>query len=81
MILVAGGIGTLNEFTIAYDEGKVIGLLQGTGGAADLAQTLLDTLPVRATGAVVIADPDPEQLVDRCTAKLCEQRGEQAALA
>jgi uncharacterized protein (TIGR00725 family) len=31
VLLFAGGIGTLNEFTIAYDEGKVIGLLQGTG--------------------------------------------------
>jgi len=81
VLLFSGGIGTLNEFTIAYDEGKVIGLLQGTGGVADLAQTLLDTLPVRSTGAVVIADPDPEQLVERCIAKLCEQRGEQAALA
>jgi uncharacterized protein (TIGR00725 family) len=81
VLLFAGGIGTLNEFTIAYDEGKVIGLLEGTGGVADLAQTLLDRLPVRATGAVVIADPDPEQLVERCIAKLCEKRGEQAALA
>jgi uncharacterized protein (TIGR00725 family) len=79
VLLFSGGIGTLNEFTIAYDEGKVIGLLRGTGGVADLAQTLLDMLPVRATGAVVIADTDPEQLVDRCIAKLCEQRGEQAA--
>jgi uncharacterized protein (TIGR00725 family) len=79
VLLFAGGIGTLNEFTIAYDEGKVIGLLQGTGGVADLAQTLLDTLPVRVTGAVVIADPDPEQLVDRCLARLYEQRGEPAA--
>jgi len=81
VLLFSGGIGTLNEFTIAYDEGKVIGLLQGTGGVADLAQTLLDRLPVRATGAVVIADSDPEQLVDRCIARLCEQRGEQVALA
>ena len=79
VILVAGGIGTLNEFTIAYDEGKVIGLLHGTGGAADMAQTLLDTLPVRATGAIIIANPAPEQLVDRCIARLCEQRAEQAA--
>jgi uncharacterized protein (TIGR00725 family) len=79
VILVSGGIGTLNEFTIAYDEGKVIGLLHGTGGAADVAQTLLDTLPVRSTGAVVIADSDPEQLVDRCIAQLCAQRQEQAA--
>ena len=81
VLLFSGGMGTLNEFTIAYDEGKVIGLLQGTGGAADLVQTLLDTLPVRATGAVVIADPDPEQLVDRCIARLGAQRGEQATLA
>src|SRR6266545_2532635 len=27
VLLFAGGMGTLNEFTIAYDEGKVIGLL------------------------------------------------------
>ena len=79
VILVSGGIGTLNEFTIAYDEGKVIGLLQGTGGAADVAQTLLATLPVRSTGAVVIADSDPEQLIDRCLAQLYERRGTQAA--
>jgi uncharacterized protein (TIGR00725 family) len=78
VILFAGGIGTLNEFTIAYDEGKVIGILQGTGGVADLVQTFLDTLPVRSTGAVVIAGPDPEQLVERCIARLCEQRREQA---
>jgi uncharacterized protein (TIGR00725 family) len=77
VILFSGGIGTLNEFTIAYDEGKIIGLLRGTGGVADLAQTLLDTLPVRSTGAVVIADQDPEQLVDRCIARLFEQHGEQ----
>jgi uncharacterized protein (TIGR00725 family) len=79
VLLFSGGIGTLNEFTIAYDEGKVIGLLHGTGGVADMAQMLLDTLPVRSTGAVVIADPDPEQLVERCLARLYEQRGEPAA--
>jgi hypothetical protein len=78
VILVSGGIGTLNEFTIAYDEGKVIGLLQGTGGVTNVAQTLLATLPVRSTGAVVIADPDPEQLIDRCLAQLYARRGAQA---
>jgi uncharacterized protein (TIGR00725 family) len=76
VILVAGGIGTLNEFTIAYDEGKVIGLLHGTGGVADVVQMLLDTLPVRSTGAVVIADSDPESLIDRCIACLCARRVE-----
>jgi hypothetical protein len=34
---------------------------------------------VRSTGAVVIADPDPEQLMDRCLAQLYARRGTQAA--
>jgi len=79
VILFSGGIGTLNEFTIAYDEGKVIGVLQGTGGVADMTLTLLDTLPVRSTGAVVVADADPERLIDRCLATLDAQRGEETA--
>lgn len=76
VVLCAGGIGTLNEFTIAYDEGKIIGLLQGTGGVADFAPTILATLPVRATRATVIADPAPEPLIDRCIATLGARRGE-----
>ena len=36
-IFIAGSVGSLNEFTIAYDEGKVIGCLTGTGGVADEA--------------------------------------------
>src|SRR5438309_1393923 len=35
VVFVAGSIGSLNEFTIAYDEGKVIGCLTGTRGVAD----------------------------------------------
>jgi uncharacterized protein (TIGR00725 family) len=32
VIIAGGGIGTLNELTIALDEGKVIGVLEGSGG-------------------------------------------------
>ncbi len=35
VVVVGGGMGTLNEFTAAFDEGKVVGVLQGTGGVAD----------------------------------------------
>ena len=35
VIIFGGATGTLNEFTIAYDEGKIIGILEGTGGVAD----------------------------------------------
>ena len=40
VIIFGGGIGTLNEFTIAYDEGKLIGVLEGTGGVADRVNEL-----------------------------------------
>src|SRR5215470_6981050 len=35
VIIFGGATGTLNEFTIAYDEGKVIGVLEESGGAID----------------------------------------------
>src|SRR4030095_11451572 len=41
VLFVAGAMGSLNEFTIAHDEGKVIGCLAGTGGVADEAEYLL----------------------------------------
>src|SRR5215213_1216510 len=60
VLIVRGGMGTLNELTVAHDEGRVVGCLSGTGGVADEAERLLDALPKR-TGAVVIFDADPER--------------------
>src|SRR5919106_3393361 len=37
VVFVAGGMGSLNEFTIAHDERKIIGCLRRTGGVADEA--------------------------------------------
>jgi uncharacterized protein (TIGR00725 family) len=45
VIIIAGSMGTLNEFTIAYDEGKIIGVLTGTGGIADWVADLVATCP------------------------------------
>src|SRR5512145_2982451 len=42
VLFVAGAMGSLNEFTIAHDEGKVIGCLTGTGGVADEVDYLID---------------------------------------
>ena len=35
MITICGRMGTLNEFTIAFEDKKPIGVLEGTGGTAD----------------------------------------------
>lgn len=65
VLIVAGSTGTLNEFTIAYDEGKVIGCLQGSGGAADEIERLIDSFQ-KTTKAVVVYESDPERLIDKC---------------
>src|SRR3990167_4515349 len=35
VIFLGGGMGTLNEFTVDHEEGKVIGILSGMGGLSD----------------------------------------------
>ena len=69
VLFIAGSIGSLNEFTIAYDEGKVIGCLTGTGGVADRVEELINTFP-KPTKARIVYDDDPEQLVDVCLAEV-----------
>ena len=49
VLFVAGAMGSLNEFTIAHDEGKIIGCLAGTGGVADESEYLLQRFGKRTT--------------------------------
>lgn len=68
IVVVAGGSsGTLGEFAIAYDEGRLIGVLTGTGGIADGLAGVLPLL-AKPTGAVVLHDDEPERLIDRLIA-------------
>ena len=39
--MVGGGIGTLNEFTVAFDQGKIIGVLEGSGGTSDMIRKIV----------------------------------------
>jgi uncharacterized protein (TIGR00725 family) len=71
VLVIAGSIGSLNEFTIAYDEGKVIGCLTGTGGVADQAEKIVETFPKR-TRARLFYDSDPGELIERCLAEVPE---------
>ncbi len=64
VIIVGGRSGTLGEFAIAYDEGKLIGVLEGTGGITGELPALIETLQ-KGTGAKVLFDADPARLVER----------------
>ena len=61
VVTICGRMGTLNEFTIAFEDKKPIGVLEGTGGTADKIDFLLkggDRGPKR-----VIGSSNPEALV------------------
>ena len=70
VLFVAGAMGSLNEFTIAHDEGKIIGCLTGTGGVADEAEYLVQRFGKRSTAARVFHNEDPEALIDACLKSL-----------
>lgn len=63
IIVVCGRMGTLNEFTIAFEDQKPIGVLEGTGGTADMAREVI-AKSHRGPGKVVF-ESDPERLLDK----------------
>jgi uncharacterized protein (TIGR00725 family) len=62
VVIVGGRSGTLGEYSIAYEAGKLIGVLTGTGGVAEALQALEASLS-KATGAQVIYHSEPESLI------------------
>lgn len=62
-IIMCGRIGTLNEFTIAFEDHKPIGILEGTGGAADMIEDLVRKSH-RGPGNIVYSK-DPRELLDK----------------
>lgn len=63
VILICGRMGTLNEFTIAFEDQKPIGVLEETGGTADKIK-LIATGPFRGVKKIVY-DKDPKKLVEK----------------
>jgi hypothetical protein len=65
VVIFAGGrSGTLGEFAIAYDEAKVIGVLEGTGGITEHLKEIIGMMK-KDTGAIITYDASPERLLDR----------------
>lgn len=62
IICIAGRIGTLNEFTIAYDEGRPIGVFQ-PGGVSKLIPKIISIAKKGKTR--VVYETDPKKLVKK----------------
>jgi uncharacterized protein (TIGR00725 family) len=61
LIILCGRMGTLNEFTIAFEDQKPIGVLEGSGGTADRIRELT-RIPFRGQKKIVY-EKTPKDLV------------------
>lgn len=68
IINICGRMGTLNEFTIAFEDGKPIGVLEGTGGTADELKDIVSRMH-RGPGRVVYSK-DIKELLDKVVAEI-----------
>ncbi len=63
VITVCGRMGTLNEFTDAFEDMKPQGVLTGTGGTTDLLDEIINDAH-RGPGKIVFEN-DPKRLLDK----------------
>lgn len=65
VVIIGGGVGTLNEFTIAYEEGRPIGVVTGSGGISDGIPHIVEDLCKRKLFPNIVFDDDPVKLMDK----------------
>jgi uncharacterized protein (TIGR00725 family) len=71
-IVIDGRMGTLNEFTCAFEENEIAGVLEGSGGTADLIRLILKT--AKKGRRKVIFDSSPEKLVAKVIARIKKEK-------
>ncbi len=67
VVIIGGRSGTLGEFSIAYDEGKLIGVLESSGGIASEIRSIVKIVNKR-TGAKLIYGKEPGLLIKKIIA-------------
>lgn len=66
IITACGRLGTLNEFTIGFEDQKPMGVLEGSGGIADIVRGLVEGAH-RGPGKIAFSS-DPKTLVEKVIA-------------
>ena len=65
VVIIGGGAGTLNELTVAYKEGKPIGILTETGGISNSVPHIIQDLCKQELFPNIVFDANPAQLLDK----------------
>lgn len=74
IITICGRMGTLNEFTIGFEDKKIQGVLTGSGGTADMVEEIIEKAK-RGKGKVIL-EGNPEKLVDKVISAIEEENKE-----
>lgn len=70
IIIISGQIGSLNEFTIAFQNAKVIGILKDSGGISGMMEEIAEICDKKGEKEKVVYSEDPKMLVKKVVEKL-----------
>ena len=79
VIFIGGGIGTLNEFSIAYHEGKIIGILEIVGSIIEKILKMEEDFKGGAgkeIKAKIVKDKNPKKLVEKVLEEIKKRKEE-----
>jgi uncharacterized protein (TIGR00725 family) len=71
VLIGCGRMGTLNEFTIAFEDHKPIGVLLGTGGTTDMIQDIVKT---SHRNSVIAYSTSPKEIVEKTIALIEKEK-------
>lgn len=72
MLFGCGRIGTIHEFTVAFEDGKPIGILEGSWATDEVLKDILDN--GHRGSELVVFDTDPKALVERVIEMVKKQK-------
>jgi uncharacterized protein (TIGR00725 family) len=72
VIIGCGRMGTLNEFTIAFEDNKPVGILTGSGGTTEMLKEIVEKAQ-RGPGKIVY-DSNPKTLVEKVIALIKKEK-------
>ena len=65
VIIISGQIGTLNEFTIAFHQKKIIGILKDSGGITRMVDKIIKICKKAGEKDKIVYEKNPEKLIDK----------------
>jgi hypothetical protein len=72
VIVGCGRIGTINEFTVAYEEGKPIGILEGGWATDEIIKNIIDKS--EKVNNKIVFDSDPKTLIAKVIKLVQEEK-------